>query len=213
MRRRLLRARLRANLPTVQALVIPLNGGFPGGSRVRTWRTRGDWAARTGQMTTTPREFFDRNVKPAYGAWRAEPLTEWKMRAAVAALNDMAEHVFHHWGKGHTEVYGAVGTNQYRISLGSRECGDFTLVRDIAEGHKHVTLTRKNPKPLVTKADQVTQERHGGDFSADDFSEDFNIGTVQFVITLDDGVTKRAVSDVGESTLKMWEGLLRKWGM
>jgi hypothetical protein len=78
-------------------------------------------------MTTTPREFFDRNVNPAYEAWRHDPLADWKLRAAMAALNDLAEHVLHHWRKGHAEVYGATGANQYRTTLAARERPDFSL--------------------------------------------------------------------------------------
>jgi hypothetical protein len=55
-------------------------------------------------------------------------------------------------------------------------------------------------------------ERYGGAFDGG-FDEGFDIGTYQFVVTLDDGVTKRAVSDIADSVFTMWERLLTQWGM
>jgi hypothetical protein len=83
-------------------------------------------------------------------------------------------------------------------------------VRDIADGHKHVILGRPNRQ--VTRADQTATERYGGEFS-EEFTEDFNIGTYQFVVTLDDGVTKLPVNDIAQTVFEMWERLLTQWGM
>jgi hypothetical protein len=166
-------------------------------------------------MTATPREFFDNNVKPAYEAWRADPLTEWKMNAAVAMLNNMAAWVFVHWcpygsPTNKLAVYRAKNEGDYRTAVAHHECQDFALVRDIADGHKHVMLGR--PSRQVTRADQTSTERYGGGFSSG-FDEGFDIGTHQFVVTLDDGASKRTVSDIAESVFDMWERLLTQWGM
>ena len=166
-------------------------------------------------MATDPRRFFDSNVRPAYEAWRADLKAEWKMNATVAMLNNMAAWVFSHWcpygsPTNKLAVYRAENEGQYRTALAQHECEDFALVRDIADGHKHVILGRPNRQ--VTKADQIASELYGGAFSSD-FSSDFDIGTHQFVVTLDDGVTKRAVSDIADSVFSMWERLLTQWGM
>jgi hypothetical protein len=166
-------------------------------------------------MTTTPREFFDNNVRPAYEAWQAEPLSEWKMNAAVAMLNNMAAWVFVHWcpygsPTNKLAVYRAKNEGDYRTALARHECQDFALVRDIADGHKHVILGRPNRQ--VTRADQTATERYGGEF-LEEFTEDFNIGTYQFVVTLDDGVTKLPVKDIAQTVFEMWERLLTQWGM
>jgi hypothetical protein len=73
-------------------------------------------------MTTTPREFFDNNVRPAYEAWQAEPLSEWKMNAAVAMLNNMAAWVFVHWCP-----YGSP-TNKLAVYRAKNE-GDYRTAR------------------------------------------------------------------------------------
>jgi len=166
-------------------------------------------------MVTDPRKFFDNNVKRAYQAWQSDRTTEWKMNATVAMLNNMAAWVFIHWcpygsPTNKLAVYRAENEGQYRTALAQHECEDFALVRDIADGHKHVILGRPNRQ--VTKADQFASELYGGAFSSD-FSSDFDIGAYQFVVTLDDGVTKRAVSDIADSVLRMWERLLTQWGM
>jgi hypothetical protein len=160
-------------------------------------------------MVTDPRKFFDNSVKRAYQAWQSDRTTEWKMNATVAMLNNMAAWVFIHWcpygsPTNKLAVYRAENEGQYRTALAQHECEDFALVRDIADGHKHVILGRPNRQ--VTSADQTMIERFG-------FDEGFDIGAYQFVVTLDDGVTKRAVSDIADSVFRMWERLLTQWGM
>src|SRR5262249_24799616 len=145
-----------------------------------------------------------------YEAWRTDPLTEHKMNSAMAALNNIAAYAFNYW---HTSasatVYHANNEGEYRTQLANRECKDFAVLRDIAEGHKHVTLDRRFRQ--VTNADQIAMQYAGGAFSAA-FSADFDIGGDQFVVTLDDG-TKRRVRDIAENVLRMWEQLLTRYGM
>lgn len=170
---------------------------------------------RTDTVTMTPREFFDRHVEPAYDAWLKDNLSEWKMQAAIAALNNMAAWSFDYWSsRDKAKLYSANNDRAYREML-ARECPAFALVRDIADGHKHVSLDRKSR--CVTKASQTTVEWYPDAFgsgSGEDAYDPFNafaIGADWFVVTLDDG-TKKAVHNVAHDVYSMWWTLVHRWG-
>ncbi len=89
---------------------------------------------------TAPRIFFETMVRPPYDTWLADPLTEWKAKAAVANADTMAERTFHYWDTiDSTKIAGAQSARDYRDHLRAR-CPDFGLVWDIHDGHKHYKL-------------------------------------------------------------------------
>ena len=151
-----------------------------------------------------PRDFFERHVKPNYALWQATLLEEHLAKNAVAEANNMAAHVFHYWkNRDRSEVYGARSEAEYRDELAKPErTPDFGLVRDVADGHKHVELTRPS---RVTRSDQTQTGSlawgQGG------FGEGVYGGGPQLVITLDDG-SKRALSAVMKNVMEMWKQLL-----
>jgi hypothetical protein len=71
----------------------------------------------------------------------ADPLTEWKAKAATSNADTMAERLFVYWdSKDQSQVAGAKIVRQYRTHLRENVCPDFGLVWDVHDGHKHMTL-------------------------------------------------------------------------
>ena len=92
---------------------------------------------------SAPREFFENHVRRNYDAWMADPLQEHLAKNAVAEANNMAARVFHYWKEvDRARVFGANNEGEYRSELAARKCGDFAIVRDVADAHKHVELVR-----------------------------------------------------------------------
>ena len=148
----------------------------------------------------SPREFFERIVLPTVEESRRNPRDERLARQALSELNNLAERVFHHWGAGVPEVYGATNVSDYRTQLAVRECSDFQLVRDIADAHKHVELGR--PGRQVTRDDQTASGSLG--YGEGRYGEGLYGGVEQPVVRLDDG-SRRAVLGIIESVFRMWE--------
>jgi hypothetical protein len=105
--------------------------------------------------SSMPRQFFEVYVRQSYEDWLVSPLSIRRAHAAVAEANNMAAHVWDYWVRKRdlSKVYGAQNERQYRDSVAKRECNDFALVRDVADGHKHVQINR--PSRRVTRTDQL----------------------------------------------------------
>ena len=160
-------------------------------------------SARTCEMSN-PRDFFEKIVKPSYDEWQADPLSEWKAKAATSNADTMAERVFAYWNmRDRTQVAGAAFASQYRTHLRQNVCADFGLVWDVHDGHKHAVLNRANRQ--VTTSDQTGVGRMG--WGEGGFGEGVYGGGDQIVVQLDDG-SKRALSAVMLNVMEMWEQIL-----
>ena len=163
-------------------------------------------------MTTghqSPRPFFDQILKPSYQACLADPLSEWKAKAAVSNAEIMAERVFVYWrGHDQTKIAGADTVRKYRTYVVEHLCPDFGLIWDIHDGHKHVSLGRAPRR--VTRSDQTGVSRMG--FGEGGFGEGFYGGAEEIIVTLDDG-SRRALSAVMERGVAMWEAQLASMGL
>lgn len=160
-------------------------------------------------MSTTPRDFFKNMVRPAYTEWLADPLAEWKAKAAVSNADTLAERLFHYWHPlDPAQIGGAASASQYRTYLRTKVCADFGLVQDIHDGHKHFVLDRRNRE--VTKSSQTGVGQMG--FGEGGFGEGTFGGTDQMIVELDTG-TKRALSAVMSNVMTMWENELKRMGL
>ncbi|HEX3884073.1 MAG TPA: hypothetical protein VHW66_15550 [Stellaceae bacterium] len=91
---------------------------------------------------STPRDFFEKIVKPSYQDWLSTPLAEHRAKAAASSADTMAERTFVYWkGRDRAQIAGATTPRQYRDHLRAHYA-DFGLVWDIHDGHKHFTLGR-----------------------------------------------------------------------
>lgn len=126
---------------------------------------------------------------------------------AVANSEVMAERMWNWWHKkAPIRIGNAKSARAYRSLLVEKECGDFQLIWDIHDGHKHVELSRPNRK--VTSAAQTGIEITGRVFQPDVFQKSaFQVGTEKFLVKLDDG-TERDIAEVLENVLKMWTRLV-----
>jgi hypothetical protein len=157
----------------------------------------------------TPREFYETQVKPAYEAWLADPLTEWKAKAAVANADTLAERVFVYWrARDLTQVAGTKSPRRYRAYLTANVSEDFGLVRDIHDGHKHAVLDRADRR--VTTSDQTGVAQMAWGEGA--FGEGVFGGGDQIVVRLDNG-SKRVLSAIMKNVMTEWEKLLVKMGL
>lgn len=160
-----------------------------------------------------PRTFFVDFVLRSYEAFRTKPHGEYEAKMAVISANDMAERMLHGYS-GTARVYGfKVGQEyEYRNALAQKECDDFALVRDVAEGHKHVKLTRRSKTRRVSSATQTGA--HATRFvnnAGEPVTFVNNAGDpVTFVsnviVTLDDDST-RPLLPVVEAVVAMWDRL------
>jgi hypothetical protein len=157
----------------------------------------------TSTTSSSARAFFEDDVKPTAAAWRASP-TELRLAKHTAiSLNQLADYFFHdfHNDAPH-RVFREISVSGFRRELGVR-FPNFTLIRDVAEAHKHVELNRSDR--VLTSTDQTTVGSLG-------YGEaEFGIGTYggapEVVIELDSGGRRHfsaAIADVE----KMWESLL-----
>ncbi|MGU3538424.1 hypothetical protein [Methylobacterium sp. A54F] len=162
-------------------------------------------------MTTgrqSPRPFFEDILRPSYEAWLADPLAEWKAKAAVANADIMAERVFVYWdGHDQTKVAGADSIRKYRSHIVTHMCPEFGLAWDIHDGHKHVSL--RAPR-RVTRSDQTGVSRMG--FGQGGYGEGGYGGAEEIIVTLDDG-SKRALSAIMKKVVAMWGAELVAMGL
>jgi hypothetical protein len=94
---------------------------------------------------------------------------------------------------------------EYRTWLAEQECGDFQLVWDIADAHKHVELGR--PGRAVTHDAQTSPGKLG--YGEALYGEGIYGGAEQLVVQLDDG-SRRALIGVIGRVVQMWEYILAR---
>ena len=158
----------------------------------------------------TPRDFFETKAKPSYWDWRDEPLAEHRALALFGFANDMAEQMFHHLAL--EKKYGKRGQGQYRDEL-TRSHPDFGLLRDIADGTKHVRLDRGNRK--ISSADKtgrgaLTWEKLGDTWEDADYTWE---ETGDLLITTTDSGKQRSLISIANNVMSMWEHLLNENGL
>ena len=156
-----------------------------------------------------PRDFFEQMVKPPYEAWLADPLIEWKAKAATSNADILAERVFVYWNKkDQSQVAGAKHVRDYRTHLRKNVCPDFGLVWDVHDGLKHMMLDRPNRQ--VTSATQTGVGQMG--YGEGLYGEGLYGGCDQMVVTLDDN-SKRTLSGAMQNVTAMWDKLLADMGL
>lgn len=104
-------------------------------------------------MSTPAHKFFDTHVVPSVDEFQRNPLDIRLAMNAAVALNQLADHFWHHYRVSNPgRVFQAATPGVFRDQLSARY-PDFTVVRDVAEAHKHVELSRGSR--VITRADQT----------------------------------------------------------
>ena len=158
----------------------------------------------------TPRDFFEKIVKPSYQDWRDKPLAEHRARALFSFANDMAEWMYHHLRL--KKKFGERGEGRYREEL-HRTDPDFGLLKDIANGTKHVWVTRRNP--MISNAGQTGQGALTWDKSGDTWEDaDYTWEeTGDLLITTTDSGEQRSLFSIAKNVMLVWERLLNENGL
>ncbi len=160
---------------------------------------------------SSPRDFFENFVTPAYSQWKTGPPEEWKAKQAISELNNMAARMFYFWNtKDPAKIYSATTEGNYRELLACRECPDFALVRDVADNHKHIEIGR--PSRRVSRSDQTERVTVPGDSLGFAALGSFVLGGDEVITTLDDG-SKRSLLEVAANVMAMWERLLSEMNL
>ena len=151
--------------------------------------------------------FYEQFVRRAYDEFLISPADPFRAKVAASHADIMAERVWNACkGSDQTKIGNTQSARAYRQLLVANECPDFQLVWDVHDGHKHVDLSRSNRQ--VTSAAQTGVVQRGGAFDANSFQADaFDVGQSEIVVILDDG-TERAIAEVLENVINMWERLL-----
>jgi hypothetical protein len=147
-------------------------------------------------------DFFSKHVEPAVAAWRSDDLNEQLAMSAAVNLSHMAEHYLRSFTVGDPKLLGASKLDQLRTAL-DRRAPAFSIIRDVADAHKHVSLDRKGRQ--LTSADQTAVGSMG--FGEAEFGYGKYGGGTELVVELDSG-EKRHFSALVDATLAMWRGLL-----
>lgn len=158
-----------------------------------------------------PKTFFVKFVQQAYQEYLADQLNALRVKTAVHQLNVFAERVFSFYNdKEPAKIGGAATAAAYRRSLVANECGDFQIVWDIDDGHKHVALDRRDRQ--VSSAAQTGVRASGGAIGSMALGEAPLGGTTDaYIVVLDDG-KERELCEVLANVMKMWERIVSKFG-
>lgn len=162
----------------------------------------------------TPRKFFEDFVVRSFKEFRAKPHEEYLAKIAAGHANVMAERMWYHYkDRDPARVFGARNAGDYREAVVKNECDDFGIVRDVAEGFKHVQLRRATRR--VTSADQagarkvVWTNTSGQEVTwVNDKGEAISwVGSV--IVELDDG-SERPLLPMLDAVVMMWDRLSAK---
>jgi hypothetical protein len=152
-----------------------------------------------------PKVFFVNFVRRSYDDFLGEPSSEYLAKVAVGHANVMAERVWHWLHKTEpAKVFHPGDAGAHRRALAINVCRDFQLIWDVADGFKHVTLSRRGRR--VTSADQTAVR--GGAFDVAAFDRDAFDTKPTIFIELDDG-THRSLADVLANVIAMWEQIVK----
>lgn len=147
-------------------------------------------------------EFFDQHVTPAISDWQGNELAIYKAKMVATNLNQMADYYFNEFSNDANKVLGVSSPWQFRDAL-SQQYPDFALIRDIADSHKHVLLSRASRRisnESQTRADHVGWDEAGWD--------DARWGSPEEIVVVDDCGQKHHFIGIVERVSAMWRSLL-----
>ena len=144
---------------------------------------------------------------PSVAAWRASSLDLRLAKHAAVSLNQMADYFWHDFSSTPQQVFQQTSLAQFRRELGNK-CPSFILIRDVAESHKHVKLSRSDR--VLTSAGQTSLGSLGwgeAEFGAGTYG-----GAPEVIVELDSG-QRRHFSSAVHDVENMWSSLLASAGV
>ena len=147
--------------------------------------------------------YFETHVLPSVEFWSENPLNLNLAMNAATCLNQMADYYFHQYGASEPDrVFGTNSVRQFRTELARRQ-PNVGLVRDVADAHKHVVISRTDR--VLTSAAQFDIGSLG--FGEAEFGVGAYGGVSEAVVELDSG-ERRHFSALVEDVTDMWLDLL-----
>lgn len=148
---------------------------------------------------TQAHEFFEIHVVPNLEAWLSQPTDMRLAMNAVVSLYHMADHFWHAYASVDAgRVFGTASSGLFRAELAQRNT-HFSLLRDVAEAHKHMKLDRS--KRALTQSSQTAVGATGwgkGGYSTGPWG-----GGPSIVVELDDS-TKHHLSHLAKEVKQLW---------
>lgn len=153
--------------------------------------------------TSQAHSFFIKHVQPNMSAWVAQSTDERLAMNAVLSLYHLADHFWHSFSTSDpNRLLQSNSSGQYRSALAKQE-PDFAILRDVAEAHKHMELSRKIR--TLSSSSQTTAGSTG--YGEASYGTGPYGGGPSIVVTLDNG-SKHHVSYIARKVLEMWESKL-----
>lgn len=150
-------------------------------------------------MRTKAHEFFEVHAVPNIEAWLKEPTDIRLAMNATVSLYHMADHFWHTYSLVDvTRVFGTPDASAFRAELARRN-GNFKLLRDVAEAHKHMELDRSSR--VITHADQTAVGATGWGEAAYGTGP---FGGVPSIVVRQDDDTKHHLSYLAEEVKQLW---------
>lgn len=150
-----------------------------------------------------PCDFFSQHVLPNYWEWQKNPLDMRLAMNAVSDANNMAEYMWRLRGR----TFQCVAL--YRDYLANTKCKEFAFVRDIADAHKHIELSRSSRN--VTHNSQTKRLYRGvwpkGTWAKGFWAKGTWFEKEELVVTLDSG-EQIPLSKILPQVIEMWKRLL-----
>lgn len=143
------------------------------------------------------RKFFDLYVKPGFLEWEGETSN---IRFAANLSNSLNNLVEYYWQTYYLvdsgKVFHKASLKDFRNELAKINI-NISLIRDIADSHKHLILSR--PNKTITNADQVKTKMVG-------FGEAYGLcyGGGELVVVVSDSGDETYFSFIAESAYKYW---------
>lgn len=139
---------------------------------------------------------------PGIEDWRKDQVDVRLAMNLANSLNNLVEYYWCVYASIHADrVFQTHCLKEFRTEL-SRRNNDIALIRDIADAHKHLKLSRVDRE--ITNANQTTRQCVG-------YGQAYGLcygGGELLVVTLDDG-QERYFSLVAESAFGFWSSVLQ----
>lgn len=144
--------------------------------------------------------FFDAYVVPNHDAWLAQPTDLRLAMNATVSLYHMADHFWHTYAAIEpVRVFCKGSSGQFRTELAKRN-NEYSLLRDVAEAHKHMKLDRSTRSVTETRQTAVGSTGYGeAGYGTGPYG-----GGPSIVVELDDG-EKRHLSYLAQTVRALWE--------
>lgn len=149
-------------------------------------------------------QFLDSHVVPNHDSWLVHPTDLRFAMNAVVSLYHMTDHFWHKSSPSEPDrVFGIESPGQFRKELARRD-NQYSLLRDVAEAHKHMQLDRSTRS--IREARQTAVGSTG--FGEAGYGTGPHGGGPSIDVELDDG-TKQHLIYLAKTVCELWESMLK----